>query len=85
MNQDNFLAEALKMRNLISEFNAPVYNDRALAASQAVAHARRAASTSPETPPAAAGVSGERACRPSKCPPTRPPVLHSAARACRGP
>ena len=26
MNQDNFLAEAFKMRNLIGEFNAPAYN-----------------------------------------------------------
>lgn len=32
MNQDNFLAEALKMRNLVSEFNPPVYNDLTAAA-----------------------------------------------------
>lgn len=32
MNQDNYLAEALKMRNLINEFNPPVYNDLTAAA-----------------------------------------------------
>lgn len=32
MNQDNYLAEALKMRNLVSEFNPPVYNDLTAAA-----------------------------------------------------
>lgn len=34
MNQDNFLAEALKMRNLVSEFNPPVYNDLTAAAGE---------------------------------------------------
>lgn len=32
MNQDNYLAEALKMRNLVSEFNPPVHSDLAAAA-----------------------------------------------------
>ena len=43
MNQDNYLAEALKMRNLISEFNPPVYNDLTAAAAASVAAARRPA------------------------------------------
>ena len=29
MNQDNYLCEALKMRNLVSEFNPPHYNNDA--------------------------------------------------------
>ena len=32
MNQDNYLAEAVKMRNLINEFNPPIYNDMTAAA-----------------------------------------------------
>jgi hypothetical protein len=43
MNQDNYLAEALKMRNLINEFNPPVYNDLTAAAAASVASARRPA------------------------------------------
>lgn len=34
MNQDNYLAEALKMRNLVNEFNPPVYNDLTAAAGE---------------------------------------------------
>lgn len=30
MNQDNYLCEAVKMRNLINEFNAPIYNEQNL-------------------------------------------------------
>lgn len=39
MNQDNYLAEALKMRNLVSEFNPPVYNDLTAAAGACAARA----------------------------------------------
>lgn len=42
MNQDNYLCEALKMRNLINEFNPPVYDDLALRAATSAAARRRA-------------------------------------------
>ena len=36
MNQDNYLAEAFKMRNLVSEFNAPVYGNLTYAGADAI-------------------------------------------------
>ncbi|PSC69540.1 Callose synthase 5 [Micractinium conductrix] len=47
MNQDNYLAEAVKMRNLINEFNPPIYNDMTAAAGAAIASARRPANGRP--------------------------------------
>ncbi|KAL4451723.1 hypothetical protein ABPG75_007385 [Micractinium tetrahymenae] len=41
MNQDNYLAEALKMRNLVNEFNPPRYDDDAAARTRAIAQRKR--------------------------------------------
>lgn len=41
MNQDNYLAEALKMRNLVNEFNPPIYNDDTAAKAKAIAAVKR--------------------------------------------
>lgn len=69
MNQDNYLCEAVKMRNLINEFNPPQYNDAALAAATA-ATARRRAGADAVAIPVGDAAAGAAAGMPGQAPPS---------------
>lgn len=78
MNQDNYLCEAVKMRNLINEFNPPSYTEAALRAATAVTARRQAgpdavaiplATSSLASPPPPTGTPGHHAQRTAPPPP----------------